>query len=139
MVGEIFAGCEEQRRWKCKHFQAFATQQPVKSTRSLRDRQMTANCFVSVFDRALARPSNTSSHFFAICPAISTIQLSPDPNILALKRAANVLPFLFSGLFGGVEFNGLVFNGLAADLAATHQAVYPNPNLMWRGSARRVP
>jgi hypothetical protein len=54
--------------------------QPVKSTRSLRDRKMAANCFVSVFNRASARSSNPSAHFFAICPAISAIQLSPDPN-----------------------------------------------------------
>jgi hypothetical protein len=88
MVGGIFAGCKKQRRWKCKYFQAFATQQPVKSTRShpktkFGDRQMAANCCVSVFNRALARLSNTSLHFFVICPAISTIQMSPDPSFAA--------------------------------------------------------
>jgi hypothetical protein len=80
MVGGIFAGCAEQRRWKCEHFQAIATQQSVKSTRSLCNRQMAAISFVTVLNRASARFSNSSLLLFAICPAILAIQLSSDSN-----------------------------------------------------------
>jgi hypothetical protein len=52
---------------------------PIASRIIFGDRQMAANCCVSVFNRALARLSNTSSHFFVICPAISMKLTGPDP------------------------------------------------------------
>jgi hypothetical protein len=62
MVAVIFFGYKEQRRRKCLHFQAFATQLPMKSTRSRRDRQMAAICHVSALNRGHAP---LFSHFLA--------------------------------------------------------------------------
>jgi hypothetical protein len=62
MVAVIFFGYKEQRRRKCAHFQAFATPLPMKSTRSVPDRQMAAICHVSDFNRGHAP---LFSHFLA--------------------------------------------------------------------------
>jgi len=79
MVGMNLFRYEAQSCRKPSGFQRFATTLPGKFTLSRRDAKTASICYVKPLNRAEARLSRFSSQLIAVCRAISTKLIGPDP------------------------------------------------------------